>query len=106
MSVHYVSTGPEPGVACSAHVPPGTRIWAPYGLGQPSPQGVSAFAELDPIVQSYIAHDRSRSRVSPMPTGLDAVVSSDDEVPPELLMPVPPGFDTARSSFLERDLAE
>eukprot|EP00969_Alexandrium_andersonii_P343682 15191128-Alexandrium_andersonii.AAC.1 len=41
-----------------------------------------------------------------MPTGLDAVVSSDDEVPPELLLPVPPGFDSVGSSLLERDLAE
>eukprot|EP00969_Alexandrium_andersonii_P070274 3101627-Alexandrium_andersonii.AAC.1 len=33
-------------------------------------------------------------------------MSSDDEVPPELLMPVPPGSDAGRSSLLERDFAE
>eukprot|EP00969_Alexandrium_andersonii_P275840 12192283-Alexandrium_andersonii.AAC.1 len=62
LSVCYVATGPEPGVACSEHVPPGTRVWAPYGLGQPTPPGTSAFASLDPIAQQYIEHDRSRSR--------------------------------------------
>eukprot|EP00969_Alexandrium_andersonii_P320805 14176055-Alexandrium_andersonii.AAC.1 len=34
------------GVAGSDHIPSGATVWAPYGLGQPTPQGTSAFASL------------------------------------------------------------
>eukprot|EP00969_Alexandrium_andersonii_P200574 8860676-Alexandrium_andersonii.AAC.1 len=46
--VTFVVDGPpgigvprDRGVACSDHTPSGAVVWAPYGLGQPTPHGLS-----------------------------------------------------------------